>query len=371
MSDAGTSMPAAGTTPAVGIDDVVCRFGDVVAVAGVTLDAARGEFVSLLGPSGCGKTTLLRAIAGLHRHDSGHIRIDGEDMTGRPAHKRPVGLVFQRYALFPHKTVGDNVGFPLMLKKVSREERRRRVEEMLALVQLPGYADRTVDQLSGGQAQRVALARALVDDPPVLLLDEPLAALDLKLRQAMQVELREIQRRVGSTFVYVTHDQEEALVMSDRVVLMSDGHVVQEGPPQTVYRHPETLFAATFLGEANLFRGELTRHGADASLDSEGVRFVIPIDGSAPDDAATWVCLRPEQIDIRAASAAPCDGPNMAKGRVAQAVFMGPMVRWLVDVPGDRRMIVETPAEDVPALAPGAEVCLTWAPTAPVLVRED
>ena len=355
---------------AVAVEQVVCRFGDVVAVAGVSLEAARGEFLSLLGPSGCGKTTLLRTIAGLQRQESGRIVVDGQDVSHRPPHRRPVGLVFQRYALFPHKTVGENVAFPLMLAGVKREERRSRVAAMLTLVQLPGFADRTVDQLSGGQAQRVALARALVDDPPVLLLDEPLAALDLKLRQAMQIELREIQRRVGSTFVYVTHDQEEALVLSDRVVLMSEGLIVQQGPPRAVYRHPETRFAATFLGETNLFSGVVERRADEARMISGGIDFRVVVNGASP-EGASCVCLRPEQIDIRPADETACDGPNRVRGRVAQAVFLGPLVRWVVDVASDVRMVVETPAEDMPVLAPGAEVCLSWSSAAPVLVRDD
>ncbi len=236
------------------------------------------------------------------------------------------------------------------------------------MVQLPGYAERSIDQLSGGQAQRVALARALIVDPPVLLLDEPLAALDLKLRQAMQVELREIQRRVGSTFVYVTHDQEEALVLSDRVVLMSEGHIVQQGAPRAVYRRPETLFAATFLGEANLFQGAVERRAGEARVLSSGIEFLVAVNGAMPDDAS-WVCLRPEQISMKPADDAPRQGPNSVRGRVAQAVFLGPRGRWMVDVPGERRVVVD--AGGGRALARARRRGESSSPaTAPVLVRE-
>lgn len=357
-------------SPAVAVRNLVCRFGDVVAVAGVTLDVARGQFTSLLGPSGCGKTTLLRSIAGLQRQASGDIFVDGQEISKRPPHRRPVGLVFQRYALFSHKTVGDNVGFSLMLRRISARERTQRVEAMLDLVQLPGFADRPIEQLSGGQAQRVALARALVDDPPVLLLDEPLAALDLKLRQAMQVELREIQRRVGSTFVYVTHDQEEALVLSDRVVLMSEGAIVQQGPPREMYQHPRTLFAATFLGETNLFQGDVRHQDEHALVHADGVHFAIASNSETPNDAS-WVSLRPERITIAPVGATSCEGPNATQGTLVRVIFLGPLVRSFVQV-GGREVVVEGVTDDgVPALSPGEAVCLHWDSKAPVLVSEE
>ncbi|MCL4286031.1 MAG: ABC transporter ATP-binding protein [Thermoleophilia bacterium] len=360
-----------GAEPAtVAVDDVVCKFEDLVAVDGVSLETRRGEFLSLLGPSGCGKTTLLRTIAGLVRQESGRVLIDGTDVSAKPAHMRNVGLVFQRYALFPHKSVEDNVGFPLMLRRVPRAERRRRVEEMLDLVHLSGYGGRSVEELSGGQAQRVALARVLVDDPPVLLLDEPLTALDLKLRQAMQAELRQIQRRVGSTFIYVTHDQGEALVMSDRIGLMSEGKLVQLGTPSELYKRPKTLFAATFIGEANLFAGRVATTGGETIVDVEGLRFALPANGVARDGEAS-ICLRPEQISIGPASAAvAASGPNQANGEVIELVFAGPIVRWIVQV-GPHQVVVERPAEESGDIGGGDVVRLSWERTAPVLLQGD
>ncbi len=351
------------------VEDVVCKFDDVIAVDGVSLETRRGEFLSLLGPSGCGKTTLLRTIAGLVRQESGRVLIDGVDVSARPAHKRNVGLVFQRYALFPHKTVEDNIAFSLMLRHVPRAERRRRVQEMLDLVHLPGYGNRSVEELSGGQAQRVALARALVDDPPVLLLDEPLTALDLKLRQAMQAELREIQRRVDSTFIYVTHDQGEALVMSDRIGLMADGKLVQLGSPSELYKHPKTLFAAAFIGEANLFSGQLAAQGSSAAVDAGGFEFVLPANGSVSDGEVS-ICLRPEQIKIGAAVDAAPAAPNQVEGEVTEIVFVGPVVRWVVQV-ATHSVVVERPAEESADLRPGDAVRLSWDPGAPVLLQGD
>jgi spermidine/putrescine transport system ATP-binding protein len=356
---------APGPTPAVSSVDVVRRFGSVTAVAGVSLDIAQGAFASILGPSGCGKTTLLRIIAGLDRQDSGSIAINGLDVSRMAAHRRPVNLVFQRYALFPHKTVADNISFALDLKRAPRGEVRRRVEAMLALVQLPGYGERSIDQLSGGQAQRVALARALITEPAVLLLDEPLTALDLKLRQAMQVELREIQKRVGATFVYVTHDQGEAMVMSDVVIVMNQGHVVQQGSPRDVYERPSALFSATFLGEANLFRVTIERGGAAAR--SGEIEFPL---AAAPPRGITrgWVCIRPEDVGI--APGGELGPSTRARGRVTTATFIGPTVRYTVQV-GDDTVQVEAPARrGERAMFPEDSVALTWSPAAAVFIED-
>ncbi len=356
---------------AVAVRDVVCRFGSLAAVDDVSLEVEQGQFLSLLGPSGCGKTTLLRIVAGLQRQTSGTVEVAGRDVSRVPAHKRPVGLVFQRYALFPHKTVAENVAFSLMLQRRPKDEIARRVDAMLELVRLGGFGHRRIDSLSGGQAQRVALARALVSDPPVLLLDEPLAALDLKLRQAMHVELREIQRRVGSTFVYVTHDQEEALVLSDRVVLMSNGRVVQDGPPRDVYQRPRTLFAATFLGEANLFEAaDVTRDGDRVLAEAGGIRFAMRSGGGTPDGART-VCLRPERIVVSAAGGGAATDVNVAAGTVERVTFLGPLVRYAVRV-GDREVLVERPAgEGAPPHDEGDAVELRWDDEAAVLVAAD
>jgi ABC-type Fe3+/spermidine/putrescine transport system ATPase subunit len=349
------------------VRDIVRRFGATIAVAGVSLDIPDGSFVSILGPSGCGKTTLLRIIAGLERQDAGTVAIAGVDVSRVAAHRRPVNLVFQRYALFPHKTVAENVAFALQLKRTPAAVVKRRVEEMLALVRLPDHGARTIDQLSGGQAQRVALARALVTEPSVLLLDEPLTALDLKLRQAMQIELREIQRRVGSTFVYVTHDQTEAMVMSDTVVLMNDGHVIQQGAPREVYDHPTALFSATFLGEANVLRATV---GQPRSIVRSG-EIVFELEQPVPAGATEgWVCLRPEHVEIAPLGDPPPAGAG-AQGRVTAATFIGPTVRYTV-ASGDHVFHVEAPARrEAGALFPDDKVSLTWSRGAPVFVPDD
>src|SRR6188474_1155878 len=246
-------------TSSVELREVSKRFGDVLAVDNLNLDIASGEFFTLLGPSGCGKTTTLRMIAGFEQPSAGEIRIEGEGVAGLPPHKRPTNTVFQSYALFPHLSVEDNVAFGLKRKKVPREEIRRRVAAELERVGLAGEAKRRPAQLSGGQQQRVALARALVNLPKVLLLDEPLGALDLKLRKGLQVELKRIQREVGITFVYVTHDQEEALTMSDRMAVMNRGVIEQVDTPETVYARPSTTFVAGFIGVSNLMPGTVTR----------------------------------------------------------------------------------------------------------------
>ena len=247
---------------AVELRDVGKRFGSVVALDGVDLAIRKGEFFSLLGPSGCGKTTTLNLIGGFETVSRGTLLIDGQPMGDTPSHARPVNTVFQSYALFPHMSVADNVGFGLRMKKVPRPERRRAVEEMLRLVSLEGYEERRPAQLSGGQRQRVALARALINHPSVLLLDEPLGALDLKLRKQMQAELTRLQRRVGITFVYVTHDQDEALSMSDRIAVMDRGRVLQVGTPAEIYGDPADRFVMEFIGSPNVFAGRVERLGA-------------------------------------------------------------------------------------------------------------
>jgi putative spermidine/putrescine transport system ATP-binding protein len=283
--------------------DLVKRFADVTAVGGINLDMPSGEFFSLLGPSGCGKTTTLRLIAGFEQPDAGSVQLRGRDVTDDPPYARNVNTVFQDYALFPHMTVAENVAYGLKIRRVPKAERQERVEEALRTVQLTGYGERRPAQLSGGQRQRVALARALVNRPQVLLLDEPLGALDLKLRQGMQIELKRIQREVGITFIYVTHDQDEALTMSDRVAVFNEGRIEQVGPPAQVYEHPRTEFVAGFVGVSNL----LTREGHSLSV-------------------------RPEKIRILDDGAQPEPGAHVESGKIREVVYAGMATRYIVEL---------------------------------------
>ena len=299
------------TTPAVRLEGVVKRFGDVVAVDGVDLDVREGEFFSMLGPSGSGKTTCLRMIAGFETPTAGRIALGGRYVTGLAPYEREVNTVFQDYALFPHMTVAANVGYGLMVRKVPRAERRRLVGDALEMVRLPEYGDRKPAQLSGGQRQRVALARALVMRPKVLLLDEPLGALDLKLRQAMQIELKEIQGEVRLTFIYVTHDQEEALTMSDRLAVFNRGRIEQVGSPADVYERPATGFVAGFVGVSNVLEGETA-----AAIAGDPHPFTI----------------RPEKISMHELDA-PVDGDSCtATGHVREVVYLGATTRYVVEL---------------------------------------
>jgi spermidine/putrescine transport system ATP-binding protein len=306
------------SSPADGVvlEHVTKRFAEVTAVDDVSLTVRQGEFFSLLGPSGCGKTTTLRMIAGFERMDSGRIAIGDVDVTETPPHKRPVNTVFQSYALFPHLTVGDNIGFGLRFRKLSSGEKKSRVEEMLALVRLEGYGARKPHQLSGGQQQRVALARALILSPAVLLLDEPLGALDAKLRRELQIELKRIQREVGITFVYVTHDQEEALTMSDRMGVMSGGRIEQLDTARKVYEEPETTFVADFLGVSNLMPATCDGNGG---VLLEGERIVAGR-GRTTTVGDARITIRPERIEVLG------DGdsrPNCVRAVVESLVYLG------------------------------------------------
>ncbi|MGA7270657.1 MAG: ABC transporter ATP-binding protein [Acidimicrobiia bacterium] len=314
---------------AVAIRDVTKRFGEeVVAVESMNLDIQDGEFFSLLGPSGCGKTTTLRMIAGLEFPTEGSLQIFGEEMGIRPPNKRPVNTVFQSYALFPHMNVFENVAFGLQMRKVDDTEIERKVDEAIELVHLRGMEKRKPRELSGGQQQRVALARALVNRPQVLLLDEPLGALDLKLRQAMQRELKDIQDNVGITFVYVTHDQEEALTMSDRIGVMREGRLAQVGTPEEIYRSPANLFVASFVGEASFLPGEVTQPGAVRLSGGEMVKVNTDL---AAGTIVTLV-LRPEMADIHAELSEVPSGSNAIGGRVTTTIFQGQSMLYEVAV---------------------------------------
>jgi spermidine/putrescine transport system ATP-binding protein len=354
------------------VESVTKLFDGAAAVQEFDLDIASGEFVSLLGPSGCGKTTLLRMVAGLEFPDAGRILLDGRDITATPAHKRPVNMVFQRVTLFPHLNVFENIAFGLRLKRTSAAEMRKRVGDALDLVRLPGFAERNVRTLSGGQAQRVALARAIVNRPKVLLFDEPLSALDLQIRRELQVELKDIHRELQGTFVYVTHDQEEAMSMSDRVVVMRDGVIVQVGNPVELYRSPTSLFVASFVGSPNVWPGTV------AAVEDGGVvvavgerRFETP-QPSAPVAQGDRVALvlRAEVLTLshRVTGGA---GPNLSsvEGTVADVRFVGAVVSYRIDL-GDRQLTVSRPSQ-AEILAEGAPVTVTWNPRDALLLAAD
>ncbi|HEX6270887.1 MAG TPA: ABC transporter ATP-binding protein [Anaerolineales bacterium] len=331
------------SVPAIRFDHVSRHFGEVRAVDQVDLEIRDGEFFSMLGPSGSGKTTCLRMIAGFDRPTSGHIYLYGQDVSNLPPYERNVNTVFQDYALFPHMTVEDNIAYGLMVKGVSKAERRRQVDEMLDLVRLPGFGKRKPSQLSGGQRQRVALARALINHPKVLLLDEPLGALDLKLRQQMQVELKLIQQRVGITFIFVTHDQEEALTMSDRMAVFNEGKIIQIGTPAEIYEKPVSPFVAGFVGTSNLISGEVAKRllGFDQTFS-----------------------IRPEKIHMDSPNGKAGEDMLTIDGVVRDVVYLGLFTRYLVEIEGGGDLVVivqnlKTTSMDVLA-AKGQKVRLHW-----------
>jgi spermidine/putrescine transport system ATP-binding protein len=360
-------------TPSVELRGVTKRFGELVAVDELDLDLASGEFFTLLGPSGCGKTTTLRMIAGFEQPDAGEIRIEGTGVAGLPAHRRPTNTVFQSYALFPHLSVEDNVAFGLKRKRVAKAEIGRRVAAELERVGLASEARRRPAQLSGGMQQRVALARALVNLPKVLLLDEPLGALDLKLRKGLQIELKRIQREVGITFVYVTHDQEEALTMSDRIAVMNRGRVEQIGVPEDVYERPATTFVAGFIGVSNLMPAAIAAPGEVRLENGPAVR--TPADGLSTGERC-YAVVRPEKLQIgNAEGGGLANGRPHVEGIVESSVYLGTATQIVVNLGEDVRMTVLVPnaseAERQELPGGGARVKLSWEPEHMHLVRDS
>ena len=351
------------------IDGITKCYGQMVAVREAHLAIEAGEFFSILGPSGSGKTTLLRTIAGFIAPDAGRILIGGEDVTGLAPHRRPCNMVFQHYALFPHLSVADNVGFGLVEKRRPKKEIAERIESMLELVRLPGLGDRKPSQLSGGQQQRVALGRALINDPAVLLLDEPLGALDAKLRKAMQLELKRIQREVGMTFVYVTHDQDEALTMSDRIAVMNEAVIEQVGTPRDIYERPRTLFVGSFVGEGAVLDATITGTHEDGRVEVQltgGEKVSVRSDERWEVGERASLLLRPE--DLRIGTGTP-PWSNVLEGRVETTAFEGSAVRYVMTRAVAPDIEVLTNPKDAPAIVAGEGAWVSWSDEAGRLLR--
>jgi spermidine/putrescine transport system ATP-binding protein len=356
----------------VELRSITKRFGPVVAVDDITLGVRRGEFMSLLGPSGCGKTTTLRMIAGFEQPDEGELLIGGKDAVGVPPYRRDVNMVFQQYALFPHMSVIDNVAYGLKQRGLSKAERRRRAGEALELVRLTGRDHHRPSMLSGGQQQRVALARALVMNPRVLLLDEPLGALDLKLRKEMQLFIKALQNDLGITFIHVTHDQGEALSMSDRVAVMSNGVIEQLDEPRNIYDHPVSAFVADFIGDMNFVDAIVVDASSGAFTAEAGSGVLIQGTGRARRRTRVQIGLRPERITVRPGSAT--EGPNSATAEVLAKLYLGDQVQVVVKLPNDTRLIVReqraTAHPGMDTVQPGDQVAVSWDEAAPLLMND-
>nr|MBN1229402.1 ABC transporter ATP-binding protein [Anaerolineae bacterium] len=353
--------------PAVQLINVTKQFGQVVAVDNISLDIEDGEFFSLLGPSGCGKTTTLRMIAGLEVTTMGQILIHGKPMHQTPSFKRPVNTVFQNYALFPHMTIEKNVAFGLEMRGVPKEEIGAQVREALEMVQLPQMAKRRPRQLSGGQQQRIALARALVNRPEVLLLDEPLGALDLKLRKAMQLELKALQSQVGITFVYVTHDQEEALTMSDRIAVMDQGLILQVGAPREIYERPSCRFVADFIGETNFMDGRVTGvDGSNVTVEVDGeVAILATSETPVSVGQEVTVAIRPEKFVL--------GGVGRVRGRIREVIYIGTDWRYIIQLTSRSEVVARQQNLDPvhsASLRPGEEIGLSWEPYQAMVLTE-
>jgi putrescine transport system ATP-binding protein len=355
--------------PLVRFEAVSKHFGAIVAVDSLTLDIASGEFFALLGPSGCGKTTLLRMLAGFETPNEGRILLDGEDIVAVPPYRRPVNMMFQNYALFPHLSVEGNIAFGLRQENASRAEISERVGEMLALTRLQGFGPRRIDELSGGQRQRVALARSLIKRPRVLLLDEPLAALDKKLRAETQFELMELQRKLGTTFVIVTHDQEEAMIVADRIAVMNHGRLIQVAEPAKIYEQPNSRWVADFIGETTIIQGRLT---ADGALDSALGQIRIPAAAAVAKAGGTiWLALRPEKITMSAER--PAGDVNAVAGTVSEIGYRGEMSIYKVRLADRSPMkvsLANVSARRQAAFAVNDLVWLSWLPEAGIVLTE-
>ena len=354
------------------LTSVTKRFGDTIAVDDVSLQIEGGEFFSLLGPSGCGKTTTLRIIGGFVYPTSGEVCINGEIMAETPPYRRPVNTVFQNYALFPHKTVAQNIAFGLQMKKASKSEISGAVERSLDLIQLPGYGDRKPNELSGGERQRVALARALINEPTILLLDEPLSALDLKLRKQMQLELKALQRKVGITFVYVTHDQGEALALSDRIAVMNDGAVLQVGTPSEIYDSPQSRFIADFIGTSNFLEGTRISENEVALTTEPPLKIISAPNSEVPLNTAVTVAIRPERFDLRTTPTP--DVPNCLRGEIQDESYLGTILQYTVQTDYPTALIVHqqnTGARDTHHFQRGDTVYLQWTPENAILLKTD
>jgi spermidine/putrescine transport system ATP-binding protein len=349
---------------AIALEGVSKRFGKHLAVDDVSLAIEEGEFFSLLGPSGCGKTTTLRMIGGFEVPDEGRILLQGKDVTTVFSNRRPVNMVFQQYALFPHMSIYDNVAFGLRVKKVPRGEHAGRVREMLRIVELEGYERRKPRQLSGGQQQRVALARALINLPAALLLDEPLGALDVKLRKQMQMQLKRIQHDLGTTFVYVTHDQEEALAMSDRIAVMNGGRVEQVGSPREIYERPKTAFVADFIGSLNVLELTVDEVVGDYAVmrPGEGERVIVAAGPDLRTGDSVRVATRPEQVQIKPVEGSVPEGESRLEGRVGEVVFLGMYTQFHVETRVGNVVSHRMADEPLTGLDVGSQVALHWPP---------
>ena len=372
-------MEAGDGSQDIRLQGVTKRFGEQIAVDGLTLEVDRGRFFAMLGPSGCGKTTTLRMIGGFEDPTEGRVFLGGEDVTDSPPYRRDVNTVFQSYALFPHMDVATNVAFGLERRKLGKAEIRRRVGEVLELTQLEGLQRRRPAQLSGGQQQRVALARALVNRPRALLLDEPLGALDLRLRKQLQIELKRIQRDVGITFVHVTHDQEEAMTMADEIVVMNAGRIEQRGGAAELYEQPRTEFVASFLGISNLIDGAIAERGGELARfqTHDGASLRLPAARVAALDGASAlrVGVRPEKITLQAADAStPPPEQNALRGHVSVASFLGVAIQYVIATPGGEELVViaqNRTGSEPESLGPGREVLLTWSPEHTFVVKKE